>query len=75
MTNVPDTLRQLWHDVYVLFDTHYMMPNTTEAWDEYWGQVNALLAKYGDHLWDLMMVVTEMISDKMRETASAEQGG
>ena len=76
MTNLPDALREMWKDVYVLYDTHYKMGNTVEAWDEYWNCVKSLTEKYADfHLWDLILVVTDMISDKMREMASMPTGG
>ena len=74
MTNVPETLREMWKDIYVLFDSHYLMKNTIAAWDEYWDKAKAITEKYGysDELIDLILCVTAFISQKMRETANVE---
>lgn len=76
MTNVPDALREVWKEVYILFDTHYQMPNTAEAWDGFWLEAKAIMDRHKDlHLLELILAVAEMISDKMRETAEVPVGG
>jgi hypothetical protein len=68
MTNVPDELREVWKEIYVLFDTHYQMPNTAEAWDGFWKEAEAIMNKHEDmHLLELVIAVSELIADKMRE--------
>ena len=63
MTNVPNEIRQMWTDVYVLFDLHFKMPNTAEAWKEYWEQAEKIRQKHGgdEFLVKLIGVVTEML--------------
>ena len=37
MTNVPDKIRQIWTDLYKLFDLHFKMDIHSEAdWKSYW---------------------------------------
>ena len=70
MTNVPDALREVWKEIYVLFDTHYRMPNTEAAWNEFWEQGKAIMDRHKElHLLELVIAVSELIADKMRETA------
>ena len=76
MTNVPDELRQVWKEIYVLFDTHYQMPNTAEAWNKFWDEAKGIMDRHSDmQLLELIVVVSEMISDRMRETANVPVGG
>lgn len=68
MTNVPDELREVWKEIYVLFDTHYQMPNTAESWDGFWKEAEEIMNKHDDmNLLELILAVSEMIADKMRE--------
>lgn len=76
MTNVPDELRQVWKEIYVLFDTHYQMPNTVESWNKFWDEAKEIIDRHSDmQLLELIIAVSEMISDRMRETANVSVGG
>ena len=62
MTNVPQDIRDMWKDVYVLFDSHYNMPNTPESWKAFWEKTQEIQQKYNNpHLGTLMIVVSDMI--------------
>ena len=38
-TNVPDNIREMWKDVYVLFDKHFMMDaDNQDDWNAYLGR-------------------------------------
>jgi len=50
MTNVPQTIRDAWADVYKLFDLNFNMDGSEEAWILYWKQANELIQKYGDEV-------------------------
>lgn len=50
MTNVPQTIRDAWADVYKLFDISYNMDGSEDAWVQYWKQANELIQKYGDEV-------------------------
>ena len=76
MTNVPDELREVWKEIYILFDTHYKMPNTAEAWDGFWKEAEKIINKHdGMQLLELVIAVSELIADRMRETANEPVGG
>jgi hypothetical protein len=70
MTNVPNELRDVWKEIYVLFDTHYKMENTVSAWDGFWEEAKAIMDRHSDlQLLELIVAVSEMISDRMKEKA------
>ena len=48
MTNVPQTIRDAWTDIYKLFDISYGMDGSDEAWRQYWNRANEIVKKYGD---------------------------
>ena len=68
MTNVPDNLREMWADIYKLFDLNYKMENTSQAWNKYWDQVEQLLKKHNryPYVMDLARIVSEMIEYRMK---------
>lgn len=62
MTNVPNEIREMWADVYKLFDLNYNIPNTAEAWSKFWNQAEEIRQKYDNpHLGVMIIVVSEMI--------------
>lgn len=67
MTNVPQRIRDLWTDIYVLFDKNYLMPNTEEAWGSFWEQAGAVIKKYSQcpYIMKMIDVVTTIIEDRM----------
>lgn len=73
MTNVPNAIREMWSDVYVLFDTHYLMPNTTEAWAEYWDCCVDLCAKWKSckGIIIMMSMVSELLENVVKERQNA----
>lgn len=73
MTNVPNAIREMWSDVYVLFDTHYLMPNTTEAWSEYWERCADLCIKYykSKDVIIMMSMVSELLENVVKGRQNA----
>ena len=70
MTNAPSDLREMWTDVYKLFDIHYKMQNTTEAWTEYWNHCSDLYEKhkkYQKRLIEMLNAVSGLIKDRIDE--------
>ena len=68
MTNVPEELREVWKEIYILFDTHYTMDNKVEAWDGFWDDARTIMDRHSDmQLLELIIAVSEMISDRMKE--------
>lgn len=60
VTNVPQTIRDAWTDIYRLFDIHYNMDGSEQAWTEYWNKANAIIQKYGDDV--PMLEMTEAVA-------------
>lgn len=62
MTNVPNEIRELWKEVYCLFDLNYNMPNTAESWKKFWDQAEVIRQKYDPYqVGALLLVVSDMI--------------
>ena len=64
-TNVPENVRQMWREVYILFDTHYLMDvSKQESWDSFWSGGRQILEKYKDipSVIELLGVTSELIS-------------
>lgn len=63
MTNVPQTIRDAWADVYKLFDITYGMDGSEQSWIAYWERANQLILKYGDEipLLEMFTAVAHMI--------------
>lgn len=64
MTNVPDDIREMWKEIYVLFDRHYPMDvSKNESWESYWADAHKILAKYEyvGSLIDLLSAEAEVI--------------
>ena len=76
MTNVPQRVRDLWTDVYVLLDRNYLMENNKDSWDSFWQQATEIGEKYKGcpYLIQMFDVVSSMISDRMkRESGQADE--
>lgn len=50
MTNVPNEIRDMWREIYVLFDTNYKINVSNPAdWQSFWKQANAIYDKSGQN--------------------------
>lgn len=66
MTNVPNDIREMWADVYRLFDVNYNMTNDAESWKKFWDQAEQLNKKHNNYyLMALVMIVSDMIEGHM----------
>lgn len=64
-TNVPENLREMWKDVYILFDTHFLMDtNDQDAWNAFWAEAMKINEKHIEIpcVIDLLSTVSEMIA-------------
>ena len=68
MTNVPTDIREMWSDIYKLFDINYLMPNTGDAWLNFWEQAKSLEQKHKSipRFTEMVVIVSEMIEDRMK---------
>ena len=75
MTNVPQNLRDMWADIYRLFDANYLMPNTEESWNKFWEQAMRIKQKYDSpHMMDLLIIVGDMIGDRQKAEQKPTEG-
>ena len=74
MTNVPDNLREMWRDVYVLFDSHYRMENSKEAWSGFWAEAEKITKKYGEksYLIEIISSVADIIGERITDERTLE---
>lgn len=64
MTNVPDELRQVWKEIYIVFDKNYLMDTSKqESWNKYWDDATEVLKNHPEVpcLIDLFGTMSEMI--------------
>lgn len=69
MTNVPQKIRDMWTDLYKLFDVHYTMDGTQAAWENFWNDAKDLYAKHNgnERLNDGITLVADWIADRLKE--------
>ena len=74
MTNVPQNIREMWTDLYKLFDMNYLMEGTDDDWKRFYLKGKELFEKYGQNprFMDGVMFVSDMISDRLRAIKNAE---
>ena len=68
MTNVPANIREMWTDLYVFFDTHYLMENTEEAWKSFWADAKTLFEKHHENrlITGGVLLVADYVSERMK---------
>lgn len=65
MTNVPDRVRNLWKELYVLFDKNFLMDvSNQENWDRFWEEGVEIVKRYNEipGIIDMLSVISTMIS-------------
>ena len=69
MTNVPGNIREMWTDLYKLFDKHYLLQNTAEEWQAFWDDAEILYEKYGrnERYSEGIALVSGLIGDRFKE--------
>lgn len=68
MTNVPNDLRDMWTDLYKLFDVHYLMENTVEEWGKFLKHAQEVWEKHNrnERLMSMINIVIDMIGDRIK---------
>ena len=75
MTNVPNDIREMWKEIYILFDKHYLMDvSKIGSWESFWDDAKQIIVKYEyvESLIDLLEAVSEIIS---KEAARRKTNG
>lgn len=47
MTNVPQEIRNIWTEMYKVFDRHYLLEDSQEGWESYWHDAQSIWEKNG----------------------------
>ena len=77
MTNVPTDLREVWTDLYKLFDKHFLMNlDDQEDWKKYWDDASAIVEKwhYMPCLIDFVSTIAEFIVKMRKRKEKAVEG-
>lgn len=78
MTNLPDNLRDLWKQLYVLFDRHYLMDiSSEEEWKSFWDDAIQIKNRHDTVpcLVDLLATLSDMIAKMAQERNRHESKG
>ena len=75
MTNVPDDIREMWKEMYVLFDTHYLMDiNDQATWHDYWSKATEMIKKYNiPNMVDMLQAMADIICERAKWRAKNGQ--
>lgn len=77
MTNVPTDLREVWTDLYKLFDKHFMMNlDDQDDWKKYWADASNIVQKwhYMPCLIDFVSTIAEFIVKMRKRQEKAVEG-
>lgn len=77
MTNVPQDVRNMWTDLYKLFDRHYCMDGSDEAWIAFHTEAKELWEKYDSNSRFIygVIFVSDWIADRLRASKNAHSIG
>ena len=69
-TNVPQEIRDIWTDAYVLFDKFYLMDDTDKNWQILAEEFTKLYIKHHEskHFADFYDILCRMIAERMENT-------
>ncbi len=75
MTNVPQTIRDMWTDLYKVFDKHYKLKNTEADWNAFWKDAFGVAEKYGkpEKLVSAIFLVGEVIEERVKAEIKAQE--
>ena len=68
MTNVPSNIREIWTDLYKLFDKHFLMQNTDDNWKSFWNDAKDLYEKgqKNQRLYEGLVAMADYFGDRMK---------
>lgn len=68
MTNVPQNIRNIWTDIYKLFDLFYLMQNTEDDWNKFWTEGKRIWENSGKshRVMEAISLVSDVIADRMK---------
>ena len=69
MTNVPQEIRTIWTDLYKLFDLHWKMDGSAEAWKAYWDDANKIWngSNKNERVLEAVNLIADTIGDRFKE--------
>jgi len=68
MTNVPANVREMWTDLYKLFDCHYLMRNTEAEWKQFWDDARRIIVAHESLplVTDFAVLTADFIGEQMK---------
>lgn len=74
MTNVPTEIREIWTDLYKLFDKHFLMPNEDDAWISFWDDARVIYEKghKNEKLYTGLVAISDYLGDRMKAEANGQ---
>lgn len=72
MTNVPQELRDFWKELYILFDTSYVMDGSDKSWETYWSKATDLIKKYGTEI-DIIEMI-DAVANLLKQVIGRRNG-
>lgn len=70
MTNVPQPIRDIWTELYKLFDKHYLMPDNQPAWRAFWEDAQKLWLQSGKN--KLVLGAIELVAECITQRAGSD---
>ncbi len=69
MTNVPKEIRDIWTDLYKLFDRHFLITGSDEEWDDFWNEAIELHGRSGnnEHLYEMIVAISDYLGDRIKQ--------
>lgn len=74
MTNVPKEIRDIWTDLYKLFDRHFLITGTGEEWKAFWNDAKELCERSGnnEHLYVMIVAIADYLGDRIKKQRANE---
>lgn len=74
MTNVPKEIRDIWTDLYKLFDRHFLITGSDEEWIAFWDEATKLRERSGNnqHLNEMIDAIADYLGDRIKKQRANE---
>ena len=74
MTNVPKEIRDIWTDLYKLFDRYFLITGSDEEWIAFWDEATKLRERSGNnqHLNEMIDAIADYLGDRTKKQRANE---
>lgn len=69
MTNVPQDIRDIWTEMYKVFDRHYLLKDSQEGWESYWREAQSIWVAHGmnERISSGFGLLADVIGDRIKQ--------